>query len=70
MLGTSAQLVVVLVIAAACDILRDDARLIAWIVMGLAVGNLHGFDIPARRPFFEALVQVTIGVLFVSISAT
>jgi NhaP-type Na+/H+ or K+/H+ antiporter len=31
---------------------------------------LHGFDVPARRPFFETLVQLIIGVLFVSISAT
>ena len=38
--------------------------------MGLAVANLRGFDLPARRPFFETLVQLIIGVLFVSISAT
>jgi hypothetical protein len=57
-------------VAAACDILRDDAGLIAAVGMGLAVANLRGFDIPARRPFFETLVQLIIGVLFVSISAT
>jgi hypothetical protein len=28
------------------------------------------FDIPARRPFFETLVQLIIGILFISISAT
>ena len=44
--------------------------LIAAIVMGLAVANLRGFDVPARRPFFETLVQLIIGVLFISISAT
>ena len=38
--------------------------------MGLALANLRGFDIPARRPFFETLVQLIIGVLFISISAT
>jgi NhaP-type Na+/H+ or K+/H+ antiporter len=38
--------------------------------MGLALANMRGFDIPARRPFFEALVQLIIGVLFISISAT
>ena len=27
-------------------------------------------DVPARRAFFETLVQLTIGVLLVSISAT
>jgi NhaP-type Na+/H+ or K+/H+ antiporter len=69
-LGTTAQLAVVVAVAAGCDIVRDDAGLISAIVMGLAVANLRGFDIPARRPFFETLVQLIIGVLFVSISAT
>ncbi len=69
-LGTTAQLASVVAVAAGCDILRDDAGLIAAIVMGLAVANLGGFDVPARRPFFETLVQLIIGVLFVSISAT
>ena len=69
-LGTNAQLASVIAVAAACDILRDDAGLISAIVMGLAVANLRGFDVPARRPFFETLVQLIIGVLFISISAT
>ncbi len=30
----------------------------------------RGFDIPVRRPFFETLVQLIIGVLFIPISAT
>jgi NhaP-type Na+/H+ or K+/H+ antiporter len=38
--------------------------------MGLAAANLRGFDVPARRPFFETLVQLIIGLLFISISAT
>jgi len=57
-------------VAAACDIVRDDAGLIAAILMGLAVANLRGFDVPDKRPFFETLVQLIIGVLFVGISAT
>jgi NhaP-type Na+/H+ or K+/H+ antiporter len=69
-LGTASQLACVLGVAAACDIVRDDAGLIAAILMGLAVANLRLFDVPARRPFFETLVQLIIGVLFVSISAT
>jgi NhaP-type Na+/H+ or K+/H+ antiporter len=69
-LGTSAQLACVVAVAAACDIARDDAGLIAAVGMGLAVANMRGFDIPARRPFFETLVQLIIGLLFVSISAT
>ena len=69
-LGTSAQLAVVVAIAALCDVARDDSGLIAAIMMGVALANLPGLDIPARRPFFETLVQLTIGLLFVSISAT
>ena len=69
-LGTSAQLAVVVAAAALCDVARDDSGLIAAITMGVALANLPGLDIPARRPFFETLVQLTIGLLFVSISAT
>ena len=69
-LGTSAQVAVVVGVAAACDIAREDAGLIAAILMGLAGANLRTFDVPARRPFFETLVQLVIGLLFVSISAT
>jgi NhaP-type Na+/H+ or K+/H+ antiporter len=69
-LGTTAQLAAVIGVAAACDVLRDDTGLIAAIVMGLAAANMRGFDIPARRPFLETLVQLIIGLLFISISAT
>src|SRR5580692_9167850 len=69
-LGTTAQLAAVIGVAGACDVLRDDTGLIAAIVMGLAAANMRGFDIPARRPFFETLVQLIIGLLFISISAT
>jgi NhaP-type Na+/H+ or K+/H+ antiporter len=69
-LGTSAKFAAVIAVAAGCDALRDDTGLIAAIFMGLAVANQRGFDTPARRPFFETLVQLIIGVLFISISAT
>jgi hypothetical protein len=69
-LGTLAQLGCVVGVAAVCDALRDDSGLTAAIVMGLAVGNLPHFRLPERRPFFETLVQLIVGVLFVSISAT
>ncbi|MFG3055159.1 cation:proton antiporter [Kitasatospora sp. NPDC048239] len=69
-LGTTVQFAAVVGTAAACDILRDDTGLIAAVVMGMALANLPGLDIPARRPFFETLVSLIIGVLFVSISAT
>jgi NhaP-type Na+/H+ or K+/H+ antiporter len=69
-LGTQAMLATVTAVAAACDIVRDDTGLIAAIVMGLGLANLPGFDIPTRRPFFETVIQLIIGVLFISISAT
>jgi NhaP-type Na+/H+ or K+/H+ antiporter len=69
-LGTVAQLAAVVAVAAVCDVVRDDTGLISAIVMGLAAANLPGFDIPARRPFFETLVQLILGLLFISISAT
>jgi NhaP-type Na+/H+ or K+/H+ antiporter len=69
-LGTTSQLACVVGVAAICDVVRDDAGLVSAILMGLAVANLRGFDIPARRPFFETLAQLIIGVLFITISAT
>jgi NhaP-type Na+/H+ or K+/H+ antiporter len=69
-LSTTAQLACVVGVAAACDIVRDDAGLIAAILMGIAVANLRVFDLPDQRPFFETFVQLIIGVLFVCISAT
>lgn len=69
-LGTLAQLATVIAVSAGCDVVRDDTGLIAAIVTGLAVTNINKFDMPARRPFFETLAQLIIGLLFVSISAT
>ncbi len=69
-LGSTAQFATVIVVAAGTDIVRDDTGLIAAILMGLAVANIRGFDVSARRPFFETLVQLIIGLLFISISAT
>jgi NhaP-type Na+/H+ or K+/H+ antiporter len=69
-LGTIAQLASVIGVAAACDILRDDSGLIAAILMGLALANLGLFATIQRDEFFETVVQLLIGLLFVSISAT
>ncbi|MFJ5228991.1 cation:proton antiporter [Kitasatospora sp. NPDC088391] len=69
-LGTSAQLAAVVGVAAVCDAVRDDTGLIAAIVMGVVVATVPAFDLPARRTFFETLVSLIVGVLFVSISST
>ncbi len=69
-LATEAIVAVVIGTAALCDAWRDDTGLIAAIVMGVALANLPGIDLPADRPFFKTIVQLVIGVLFISISAT
>ncbi|MFE9881475.1 cation:proton antiporter [Streptomyces sp. NPDC005784] len=69
-LGTLAQLATVVAVSAGCDALLDDTGLIAAILTGVAVANLPGYDMPARRPFFETVVQLVIGLLFISISAS
>jgi NhaP-type Na+/H+ or K+/H+ antiporter len=69
-LGTNGALAVVVAVAAACDVVRDDTGLIAAIGIGIALANLPQFDVPARRPFFETVIQLIIGLLFISISAT
>ncbi|MET7826809.1 cation:proton antiporter [Streptomyces sp. NPDC005386] len=68
-LGTLVQLATVILVSAGCDIARDDTGLIAAIFTGLAITNLPGMDMPARRPFLETLVQMIIGLLFISISS-
>lgn len=69
-LGTLGTLGTVIAVAAACDIVRDDTGLIAAILIGIGLTNLPHFDVPARRPFFETVIQLIIGLLFISISST
>jgi NhaP-type Na+/H+ or K+/H+ antiporter len=69
-LATEATIAVVIAVAAGCNAARDDTGLIAAIVMGVAVANLSAISSPENRPFFRTLVELMIGLLFVSISAT
>jgi NhaP-type Na+/H+ or K+/H+ antiporter len=69
-LRITAQLAVVVGVAAVCDVIRDDSGLIAAVLMGLVVANNRHFGYPDKHPFFETLVQLIIGLLFVAISAT
>ena len=69
-LATEAILATVVGVAALCDARRDDTGLIAAIVMGVALVNLRHFDLPEDRRFFKTIVQLVIGILFISISAT
>ena len=69
-LATQAIVATVIGAAALCDARRDDTGLIAAIVMGVALANLPGIDLPEDRRFFKTVVQMVIGLLFISISAT
>ena len=69
-IGTTAQLAAVIAVAAACGVLRDDTGLIT------TRSSWASRRPPAARPSrpggqgFETLVQLIIGLLFISISAT
>ena len=69
-LSATAAVASVVGVAAVCDALRDDTGLIAAILMGLGVAKLRDYVVPASRPFFETLIQLILGLLFISISAT
>jgi NhaP-type Na+/H+ or K+/H+ antiporter len=66
-LVATVQLAVVVGVAAGCDALRDDTGLLAAIIMGLALANLRGFRVPARR-LLETLVEPLVGLLLLAIS--
>jgi NhaP-type Na+/H+ or K+/H+ antiporter len=70
LLATLAILATVVVVAALCNAYRDETGLLAAIIMGVAMGNLPGMDRTEHKPFFQTVVQLTIGLLFISISAT
>jgi len=70
LLATEAIIATVVTAAALCDALRDDTGLIAAITMGILLANLPGLDVHKDRPFLQTIVQLTIGLLFISISAT
>jgi NhaP-type Na+/H+ or K+/H+ antiporter len=69
-LYTQAILATVIVTAAASNAFRDESGLIAAVAMGVAVANLPGREAPRDRPFLKTIVQLVIGLLFISISAT
>jgi NhaP-type Na+/H+ or K+/H+ antiporter len=69
-LATQAILATVITVAGLCDAIKDETGLVAAIVIGIIIANLPGVDLPAERPFLKTVVQLAIGVLFISISAT
>lgn len=69
-LYTTAQVAVVIGVAAWCDVLRQDTGLLAALIMGLAMANVASLAGPPRQPLLDALVQVLAGVALLSVAAT
>jgi len=69
-LAAEAIIATVITAAGLCDAVQSDTGLVAAISMGIAIANWPGVDLPEERPQLQTLVQLTIGVLFISISAT
>jgi NhaP-type Na+/H+ or K+/H+ antiporter len=70
-LAAQVVLAVVVVTAAVTNAIRDECGLVAAVTIGIVMVNSPIKDaIPRYRPFFETIVQLVIGLLFISISAT
>ena len=69
-LAAEAILATVLTTAGLCDALAPDSGLVAAIAMGMVIANVSGVDVPEDRRQLKTVVQLTIGLLFISISAT
>jgi NhaP-type Na+/H+ or K+/H+ antiporter len=66
-----ATLMVVVAAVVAADLIRDDAGLLAAVLMGMVVTNQRGIDISLSLfEFQETLVRLLIGVLFVLVAAS
>lgn len=68
-LGTQVLLGAVVVAAGLADWLADDAGLVAGIAMGVAAPLFVKEGLAHVKPFFDTLVAISVGVLFVAISA-
>jgi NhaP-type Na+/H+ or K+/H+ antiporter len=69
-IATEAIIATVLTVAGLCNAIEADTGLVAAITMGAALANLPRVDVPDERPFLKTVVQLAIGILFISISAT
>jgi NhaP-type Na+/H+ or K+/H+ antiporter len=72
MLATQVVLASVLVTAGLANLVSDDSGLLAALLMGIAAPRIArrlGATTTQESPFFDTIVSIGIGVLFVSISA-
>lgn len=67
--GTQVLLGSVIVAASLANYFADEAGLVAAVSMGMVVPFIVKSDIQAVQPFFETIVSISIGLLFVSVSA-
>jgi NhaP-type Na+/H+ or K+/H+ antiporter len=66
-----ATLMVVVAVVVVADLIRDDAGLMAAVMLGLVVANQRSIDVSRSLfEFGETLVQLLIGVLFVLVAAS
>ena len=66
-----ATLMVVVAVVVAADLIRDDAGLVAAVLLGMIVANQRSIDVSRSLfEFQETLVQLLVGVLFVLVSAS
>jgi NhaP-type Na+/H+ or K+/H+ antiporter len=64
-------LMVVVAGVVAADLIREDAGLLAAVLMGVAIGNQRNLDISLSLfAFEETLVELLIGVLFILVAAS
>ena len=69
-LAAEAIIATVVTAAGLCDAVQEDTGLVAAIVIGIVIANLPGVNLDKGRPPLKMIVQLTIGILFISISAT
>jgi len=66
-----ATLMVVVAVVVAADLIRDDAGLVAAVLLGMLVANQRSIEVSRSLfEFQETLVRLLIGVLFVLVSAS
>jgi NhaP-type Na+/H+ or K+/H+ antiporter len=68
-LGTEVLLFAVVIATAVTNAVSDDAGLVSAVVMGMAAPLVVGGQIEEVKPFFATIVNASIGILFISISA-
>ncbi len=58
------------VVAGLCDAVQENTGLVAAIAMGFVLANMRDVVVDEDRPLLKTIVQLTFGVLFISVSAT